>query len=95
MNHNSESIYGTTYGPIQGVSSVRTTAKGRDVFVHIFDWPSATIDLVATGLPKFASASLLATGSPIEFNQHDRGVALKVPAQAPDPDVTVIVMKGT
>jgi alpha-L-fucosidase len=95
MNRNSESIYGTTYGPIQGVSSVRTTAKGRDIFVHIFDWQGETMELSADALPKFDSASLLATGAPIEFKQHDRGVTLKLPAQAPDPDVTVIAMKGT
>jgi len=99
MDRNSESIYGTSYGPIQGVPSVRTTAKGRDMFVHLFEWPSrseesATIALMATGLPKYASAGLLASGQPVEFQQNDRGVTIKLPAQAPDPDVTVIAMKG-
>jgi alpha-L-fucosidase len=94
MGRNSASIYGTTYGPIQGVPSVRTTAKGRDMFVHLFELPGATIELMATGLPKYASARLLATGQPVEFQQNDRGVTIKLPAQAPDPDVTVIAMKG-
>ena len=76
------------------VSAVRTTAKGRDIFVHIFEWPGETMELSADALPKFGSASLLATGAPIEFKQHDRGVILKLPAQPPDPDVTVIAMKG-
>jgi len=94
MDRNNKSIYGTTYGPIQGVSAVRTTAKGQDIFVHIFDWAGGTMELSADALPKFGSASLLATGAPIEFKQHDRGVTFKLPAQAPDPDVTVIAMKG-
>jgi len=94
MDRNNKSIYGTTYGPVQGVSAVRTTAKGQDIFVHIFEWPGGTMELSADALPKFGSASLLATGAPIEFKQHDRGVTFKLPAQAPDPDVTVIDMKG-
>ena len=37
---NGDSIYETTYGPIQGQSAYRMTAKGSDLYVHIFDWPS-------------------------------------------------------
>ena len=94
MDRNSESIYGTTYGPIQGVSAVRTTANGSDVFIHIFDWPGTTLQLSAENLPPFRSAGLLASGEPIAFHQESRRVVLTLPPQAPDPDVTVIVMKG-
>lgn len=94
MDHNSESIHGTTYGPVQGLSSVRTTAKGRDVFVHVFDWPAAALELTAENLPKFSSASLLATGQSLEFHQEGRHLTLKLPAQAPDPDVSVIAMRA-
>src|SRR5690349_7157489 len=94
MDRNSESIYGTTYGPIQGVPSVRTTTKGREMIVHLFELRGATIELMATGLPKYTSARLLATCQPVEFQQNDRGVTIKLPVQAPDPDVTVIAMKG-
>jgi alpha-L-fucosidase len=94
MDHNSESIHGTTYGPVQGLPSVRTTAKGHDVFVHVFDWPAAALELTAENLPKFASATLLATGRSLEFHQEDRRLTLKLPAQAPDPDVSVIAMRA-
>jgi alpha-L-fucosidase len=40
-----ESIYGTTYGPVQGVSSIRTTAKKDKVFVHVFDWPRGPLEI--------------------------------------------------
>jgi len=94
MDRNSQSIYGTTYGPIQGVSSVRTTAKGRDIFVHIFDWPGTKLELVHAGLPKFLSASLLASGQPLEFRQEEQRLVITLPAQAPDADVTVVAMKS-
>src|SRR5260370_42309357 len=35
-----DSIYGTTYGPVQGVDSVRTTSKENQIFVHVFDCPA-------------------------------------------------------
>ena len=92
MDRNSESIYGTTYGPIQGNRAVRTTAKDNGVFVHIFDWPGTTIELNTRSLPKFRSASLLASGQQVEFRQESDRLTLRLPAQAPDPDVTVIRM---
>jgi alpha-L-fucosidase len=73
---------------------VRTTAKGRDVFIHVFDWPAAALELTAENLPKFRSASLLATGQSLEFHQEGRRLTLKLPARAPDPDVSVIAMRA-
>jgi alpha-L-fucosidase-like protein len=42
---NGESIYGTTYGPLQNMKSVRTTAKRGRLFLHIFDWPSSPLEI--------------------------------------------------
>ncbi|HSU31468.1 MAG TPA: alpha-L-fucosidase [Bryobacteraceae bacterium] len=90
MDRNGESIYGTTYGPIQGLASVRTTAKDDEVFVHVFDWPGVRLKVAASGLPPFHSASLLASGQPLRFRQTDRILTIELPAQAPDADATVI-----
>jgi len=90
MKANGESIYGTTYGPIQNAGSVRTTAKGRNVFVHVFDWPGSTLELTANSLPRFRSAHLLASGAAVDFRQTSSRLTLHLPSQAPDPDVTVI-----
>src|SRR6201987_538947 len=63
-----DSIYGTTYGPVQGIQSLRTTAKANRVFVHVFDWPSKLLEL--SGLhAKVNTAHLLATGQPLTFRQ--------------------------
>ena len=94
MDRNGEAIYGTTYGPIQGVSSVRTTAKENDVFVHIFEWPATTLELSVANLPKLRSASVLASGETIVFRQENGRLFLQLPPQAPDPNLTVIRMRA-
>lgn len=87
-----ESIYETTYGPVQGVASLRTTAKGNSVFVHIFDWPSAALEFAGLEA-KVISARLLANGEPLTFKQSERNLQIKLPAQAPNPTVNVIALK--
>jgi alpha-L-fucosidase len=95
MDRNGESIYETTYGPVQGVSFARTTAKHRDVYVHVFDWPrSGSMELSADNLPKMRSAALLHNGMPLEFQQQDRSIVVKLPPEAPDPDVSVVVLRA-
>ncbi len=89
---NGEAIYETTYGPVQGMPSFRTTAKGKSVFVHVFDWPSAALEV--PGLEaKVISARLLAGGKPLTFRQTEGKLQIDVPAQAPDPDASVIALK--
>jgi alpha-L-fucosidase len=45
LSVNGESIYGTTYGPLQGVLSIRTTVKKDKIFVHVFDWPRGPLEI--------------------------------------------------
>ena len=89
---NGESIYGTTYGPIQGVNSLRTTTKRETIYVHIFDWPSSSLQI--PGLTaKIVGAHLLANGQPVKFRQTEQNLEIELPSQAPDPNVSVIAMK--
>jgi alpha-L-fucosidase len=88
---NGESIYGTTYGPVQGLASVRTTAKNKKIFVHVFDWPSSALEI--GGLEaKAVSAHWLATGQPLKFHQTEAKLEIDLPAQAPDPNVSTIAV---
>ena len=89
---NGESIYGTTYGPIQGASGLRTTAKDKTIFVHIFDWPAHSCELSGVK-DRVMSARLLADGRPLAFRQSEGKLLIDVPAQAPDPNVSVIALK--
>ncbi len=94
LKKNGESIYGTTYGPLQDLPFGRTTARGRNVYLHIFDWPAGGT-LTVKGLEaRISGARLLDGARPLAFQQSGRNLTLKVPAQAPDPHVTVIALRA-
>jgi alpha-L-fucosidase len=93
LQANGDSIYETTYGPIQGAAAFRTTVKGKSIYVHVFDWPSSGLEV--SGLEaKIDSARLLANGKPLSFHQSDSGIRIDLPAQAPEPNVSVIVLRA-
>ena len=89
---NGDSIYGTTYGPVQGAASLRTTAKGKSIYVHIFDWPTSPCEIAGIDA-RVLSARLLANGKPLTFRQTEGKLTIDVPAQAPDSNVSVIALK--
>ena len=89
---NGDSIYGTTYGPIQGVPSIRVTAKKDKIFIHVFEWPSGPLEI--NGLqPKVLSAYLLENGRPLKIRQSEGKLQVDLPAQATDPNVSVIALR--
>jgi len=89
---NGDSIYGTTYGPVQNVQGMRTTANDKSIYVHVFDWPSATCEVPGIDA-KALSARLLANGMPLTFRQTEGKLSIDIPAQAPDANVSVIALK--
>jgi alpha-L-fucosidase len=92
LSVNGDSIYGTTYGPIQGVSSLRTTVKRETVYVHVFDWPSSPLQIQGLNA-KVVSARLLANGEAVKFRQSEQSLQIDLPSQAPDPNVSVIALR--
>jgi alpha-L-fucosidase len=89
---NGESIYETTYGPIQGQSAFRTTAKGSDLYIHIFDWPAGS--LVLSDLPgKVLSARILANNQPLRFEQSPKELSISLTSQPPDANVSVVALR--
>ncbi|HWO36725.1 MAG TPA: alpha-L-fucosidase, partial [Candidatus Acidoferrum sp.] len=91
LSVNGDSIYGTTYGPVQGVASLRTTAKGKKLYLHIFDWPSATLEIYGLDA-KVIAAHLLATGQSLTFRQELGKLQIDVVSRAPDPNVSTIAL---
>lgn len=88
---NGDAIYGTTYGPIQNVSSLRTTAGPKCIYAHVFDWspPLCTLEGVSE---RVLSARMLASGAPLKFRQSENKIEIEIPPVAPDPDVSVIAL---
>jgi alpha-L-fucosidase len=89
---NGESIYGTTYGPIQGISGLRTTSKGKSIYVHMFDWPASTCEVKGVEA-RVLSARLLANGRPLAYRQSEGKLQIDLPQEAPDTNVSVIALK--
>ena len=88
---NGDSIYGTTYGPVQNVEGLRTTAGPKTVYVHLFDWtpPVCTVSGIDA---RVLSARLLANGMPLKFRQTEGKLEVEIPPKAPDPDVSVVAL---
>jgi alpha-L-fucosidase len=89
---NGDSIYGTTYGPIQGVAGLRTTAKDKTIYLHVFDWLTPICEVPGFE-GRVISARLLASGRPLSFRQSEGKLQIDVPQQAPNPNVSVIAIK--
>ncbi len=87
-----ESIYGTRGGPIAPRSWGVTTAKGNKVYVHILDWPDATLALPPLA-DKVTAAHFLKDGSRAEVSQGPGGMVLEIPEIARDEFDTVAVLE--
>jgi alpha-L-fucosidase len=88
---NGQSIYGTTYGPVQNATGLRTTAGPKSIYVHLFDWTPPACTLAGIDA-RVLSARLLAGGVPLKFRQSENQLEVEIPPTAPDPDVSVIAL---
>lgn len=94
MDRNGDAIHGTTYGPIQGEEVFRTTAKDRNVYLHVLKWAGPKLTVRSDALPKIRSVSLLDGDRQLEFQQLDRVLEIQTPAQPPDPVASVILLRS-
>ena len=96
MDVNGDSIYGTgasPFGDLDWGKCTRKESNGKTtLYLHVFDWP-ADGKLVVPGLKNsIEKASLLDGGAKLETEMMDSGVAVSLPAVAPDPHASVIVL---
>ena len=90
MKVNGDSIYGTTYGPWQDLPFGKTTAKGKTVYLHVFNWPT-TFQLELPALPRRVfQVTVLATGRKTRFKQKKGRLTITVPTFPPDPNDSVL-----
>jgi alpha-L-fucosidase len=86
---NGEAIYGTDAGPLQKVPWGRTTRHGKNIYLHVFDWPKGP--LTVQGLrERVGRVVLLAGAQPLGFQQSGDELTIRVPAQAPDTRASVM-----
>jgi alpha-L-fucosidase len=88
---NGEAIYGTTYGPLQQTPGIRSTAKAKTVYLHIYDWPGAT--LTVDGLPGTArGVRWLGGPSNVTFKRTGSQLVIDLASVKADPHATVLAV---
>jgi alpha-L-fucosidase len=85
-----DSIYGTTYGPLQNLAYGKSTAKGKFVYVHVFEWPSDASLEVPEFQGRVAQITLLGDKRKLRWRQEENKLTIQVPATAPDPNDSVL-----
>ena len=97
VNVSGEAIYGTRANPVGAVPWGQVTAKtGPDttrLYLHVFNWPESG-ELLVPGLQNdVVSARLLDGGRKLGAQAAEAGVTVKLPAEAPSPVASVIVLQ--
>ncbi len=88
---NGESIYATTANPFaKPLPWGRATAKGRFIYLHVFDWPEDGRLLVPTDASPGAANLLGAPDVSLPMESSSEGLVIRLPATAPDPIASVI-----
>jgi len=99
LKTNGEAIYGTSASPFPSLPWGRATMKAQPggvtrLYLHVFDWPKDG-RLVVDGLfgkPKAAFLLSDTTRKPLAVARDKAALILTVPATAPDPIDTVVVL---
>ncbi|MEK7474749.1 MAG: alpha-L-fucosidase [Candidatus Coatesbacteria bacterium] len=96
MRANGEAVYGTGPSPFRRLPWGRSTTKPGFLYFHVFDWPKGLLEI--PGLKnKVTKAWLLANpGTLLKVAKTGTGWTVEVPANAPDPisSVVVVAIKG-
>jgi len=97
MKVNGVAIYATTASPFSrqlpwGRCTTKASGKNTTLYLHVFNWP-ADGELLVPGLKnKVKSATLLASSLKLSTKHSEDGLAIGVPATAPDPISSTIVL---
>ena len=99
MQVNGESIYGTRASIIEkpswGCSTTKTLENGAiRIYLHVFKWPNNG-QLVVQGISTLPQTAMLLTSEglkEISVQKEGSGLLLTLPANAPDPNVSVIAL---
>ena len=94
MKVNGEAIYGTTSSPFDYLPWGRCTRKGEKLYLHVFNWPAdGKIKVPISN--KVTSAWSLSdnTRKPLKFKSSKEELTVNLPAVAPDPIASVIVLQ--
>jgi alpha-L-fucosidase len=94
MKANGEAIYGTSASPFKTRPDWgRVTKKGDTLYLHVFEWPKDGVISLPI-VSDIRSASVLKGGGKLAVvTTNGQGIQIRVPAAAPDPISSTIVLK--
>lgn len=92
MRANGEAIYGAGPSPFRRLPWGRCTTKPGLLYLHVFDWPKGTLDI--PGLKNHVKKVWLLTdsGTLLKVAKSVNGWTITLPAAAPDPIASVVVV---
>lgn len=94
MKVNGEAIYATGASPFsKQLQWGRCTRKGSTLYLHVFDWPANRELSVPLGNDVKTAYLLSDRGSALKCSRSAGGIDISVPAVAPDPIASVIVLE--
>jgi alpha-L-fucosidase len=93
MSVHGESIYGTSASRFASLEWGRSTTKGKNLYLHVFDWPEDG-KLIVPGLTDQPETVYLLSSPENRLNATLEGeqMLIEVPEKAPDPYVSIIVL---
>jgi len=89
---NGEAIYGTTAGPFPQLSWGTATRKGDRLYLHVFHWPEDGQLRVPLQSRATSAHLLTAPDTALSLTQEENRIVVTVPAQAPDPINSIVVL---
>ncbi len=91
---NGEAIYGSQAGPIQDAPWGRTTRKGSDVYLLVFDWPEGELVVEGLDASSYKAYLLNPTGAAPLLVREEKGKTIIALPKPPYPACSVIKLKG-
>jgi alpha-L-fucosidase len=93
MRANGEAIYGTSASPFRRLGWGRCTQKAGTLYLHVFTWPGDGKLVVPLSNTVTRAALLAEPDKTLPVTASERGATIEVPAVAPDPIATVVVVE--
>jgi len=95
MKTNGGSIYDTTASPFANqLAFGRATSKPGRIYLHVFNWPvDGSLDVPAWGKTIRRAYLLASPKTALKFTENAKGLVIQLPATAPDPIATVVVLE--
>ena len=88
-----KTIYGTRGGPIKPSPWGVTTSHGKQIYVHVLEWPAGGVLNLPAFPVKVRKASAFVGGASIPFVQTASGVKLTLPDATRDPVDAIFVIE--